>query len=30
MLDNPIIMEQIMDEIEDWNEDSYLDYNEEY
>jgi len=30
MLDNPIIMEQIMDEIEDWNEDSYLNYNEEY
>jgi|APFre7841882654_1041346.scaffolds.fasta_scaffold1199660_1 hypothetical protein len=30
MLDNPIIMEQIMDEIEDWNEDSYLDYNDEY
>jgi hypothetical protein len=30
MLDNPIIMEQIMDEIENWNEDSYLDYNDEY
>jgi hypothetical protein len=30
MLDNPIIMEQIMDEIEDWNEDSYLNYNDEY
>jgi hypothetical protein len=30
MLDNPIIMEQIMDEIEDWNENFYLDYNDEY
>ena len=30
MLDNPIIMEQIMDEIEDWNEDYYLNYNDEY
>jgi hypothetical protein len=30
MLDNPIILEQMMDEIENWNEDFYLDYNDEY
>ncbi len=30
MLDNPVIMWQIMDEIEEYNDDCYLDYNEDY